>query len=85
MLKIIGTLCGLILGVVMFFNVFIRVDKKEQLTTDCFYYNAENHYLNYHSPYQDKDSWVSVPNVECEIKIDRPMIYITAKTIEGLI
>lgn len=25
----------------MFFNVFIRVDDKEQLTTDCFYYNVK--------------------------------------------
>lgn len=41
----------------MFFNVFILIDDKEQLTTDCFYYNAENHYLDYHLPYQDKDGW----------------------------
>ena len=46
----------------MFFNVFIQIDNKEQLTTDCFYYNAESHYLNYHSPYQDKDGWCSVSN-----------------------
>lgn len=39
----------------MFFNVLIQVDRKEQFTTDCFYYNAEGHYLNYHSPYQDTD------------------------------
>ena len=66
----------------MFFNVFIQIDKKEQLTTDCFYYNAENHYLNYHSPYQDKDCWNTVSNVECEIKVDRPMIHIKATTIK---
>lgn len=66
----------------MFFNVFIRIDDKEQLTTDCFYYNAENHYLNYHSPYQDKDCWISVSNVKCEIKVDRPMIHIKATTIK---
>ena len=66
----------------MFFNVFIQINEKEQLTTDCFYYNAECHYLNYHSPYQDEDSWCSVSNVECEIKVDRPMIYIYAKTIK---
>ena len=29
----------------MFFNVFIQIDKKEQLTTDCFYYNVEWHYV----------------------------------------
>lgn len=66
----------------MFFNVFIQIDRKEQFTTDTFYYNAESHYLNYHSPYQDKDGWVSVPNVECEIKTDKPLIYIYAKTIK---
>lgn len=65
----------------MFFNVYITIDDKEQLTTDCFYYNAENHYLNYHSPYQDKDGWCSVSNVECKIIKDRPMFYIYAKTI----
>ena len=54
----------------MLFNVIIYIDDKEKLLTDCFYYNAENHYLNYHSPYQDKDGWVSVPNVECEIKVE---------------
>ena len=32
----------------MFFNVFIQIDRKEQFTTDTFYYNAESHYLNYH-------------------------------------
>ena len=67
----------------MFFNVFIKVDNKEQLTTDCFYYNAENHCLNYHPPYQGKDDWCTVSNVECEIKVDKPMVYITAKTIKG--
>lgn len=66
----------------MFFNVFIQIDKKEQLTTDCFYYNAENHYLNYHLPHQDKDAWCSISNVECEIEIDRPLIFIYAKTIK---
>lgn len=66
----------------MFFNVFIKIDDKEQLTTDCFYYNAESHYLNYHLPYQDKDDWNSVLNVECEVKIDKPMIYVHAKTIK---
>ena len=65
----------------MFFNVLIQVDRKEQFTTDCFYYNAEGHYLNYHSPYQDTDIWCTVPSVECEIKVDGPMIYIHAKTI----
>ena len=44
---------------------------------------AENHYLNYHSPYQDKDSWGFIPNVECEIKMDKPLIYIYAKTIKN--
>lgn len=66
----------------MFFNVFILIDDKEQLTTDCFYYNAENHYLDYHLPYQDKDGWESVSNVECVIKVNSPMIYIYAKTIK---
>ena len=33
-------------------------------------------------PYQDKDSWCSISNVECEIKMDKPMIYITAKTVK---
>ena len=66
----------------MFFNVFIQVDKKEQLTTDCFYYDVANHYLNYHVPYQDKDGWCSISNVECEIKMDKPLIYIYAKTIK---
>ena len=66
----------------MFFNIFIQIDKKEQLTTDCFYYNAENHCLNYHSPYQDKDGWCSIPNVECEIEMDKLFIYINAKTIK---
>lgn len=66
----------------MFFNVFIQLDNKEQFTTDCFYYNAENHYLNYHSPYRHEYDWISIPNVECEIKVDRPMIYIHAKIIK---
>ena len=66
----------------MFFNVYIQVDEKEYLLTDCFYYNAENHYLNYHSPYQGKDGWISISNVECEIKVDRPIIYINTKTIK---
>ena len=66
----------------MFFKIFIQIDKKEQLTTDCFYYNAENHYLNYHSLYQDKDGWCSIPNVECEIEMDNSLIYIYAKTIK---
>ena len=35
----------------MFCNVFIEIDEKEKLTTDCFYYNEEKHYLNYHRPY----------------------------------
>lgn len=65
----------------MVFNVFIQVDKKEQLITDCFYYNAENHYLNYHSPYQDKDSWCCIYNVECKVEVVRPFICIYAKTI----
>lgn len=65
----------------MFFNVLIKVDNKEQLLTDCFYYNEENHYLNYHSPYQDKDSWVGVSDVECEIEVDKPIIYVHAKPI----
>ena len=64
----------------MFFNVFIQIDKKEQCITDCFYYNAEEHFLNYHIPYQN-DVWATISNVECEIKIDRPMFYIYAKTI----
>lgn len=68
----------------MFFNIYIQIDNKEQLTTDCFYYNAEKHYLNYHVPYQDKDSWFAVPNVDCEIKIDKPLIYIYAKKNQGV-
>ena len=64
------------------FNVFIQVDKKEQLLTDWFYYNTEHHYLKYHSPYHDNDCWGYASNVECEIKVDRPMIYIYAKTIK---
>lgn len=67
----------------MFFNVFIKIDGRDQLTTDCFYYDAERHYLNYHCPYQDKDGWISVSNVECKIQVDRPMIYIQAKTLKG--
>lgn len=65
----------------MFFNVFIEIDKKEKLTTDAFYYNEEKHYLNYHSPYNDKYKWETISNVKCEITVDRPMIYISAKTI----
>ena len=65
----------------MFYNVFIVIDNKEHFITDYFYYNAENHYLNYHSPYSYRNGWCSVSNVECEIKIDKPMIYIHAKTI----
>lgn len=38
----------------MFFNVFIKIDEKEKLITDVFYYNEEKHYLNYHLPYNDK-------------------------------
>ena len=65
----------------MFFNVFIEIDKKEKLTTDAFYYNEEKHYLNYHLPYNDKYKWETISNVKCEITVDRPMIYISAKTI----
>lgn len=47
----------------------------------CFYYDVANHYLNSHVPYQDKDSWCSISNVECEIKMDKPLIYIYAKKL----
>ena len=43
---------------------------------------SESFGIETYSPYQDKDAWCSVSNVECEIKVDRPMIYIYAKTIE---
>jgi hypothetical protein len=66
----------------MFFNVFIQIDEKEMFVTDCFYYNAESHYLNYHLPYQDKDGWRSVSNVECKITVNRPMVCVYAKTIK---
>lgn len=66
----------------MFFNVFIEIDEKEKLTTDCFYYNEEKHYLNYHLPYQYNDKWETISNVKCEITVDRPMIYISTKTIK---
>lgn len=65
----------------MFFNVLIRLDN-ETFNTDCFYYNAKEHYLRYHTPYQDKGCWPTIRNVECEIKVDRPMIHVTAKTIK---
>ena len=64
----------------MFCNVFIEIDEKEKLTTDCFYYNEEKHYLNYHRPYGGE--WDTTSNVKCEITVDRPMIYISAKTIK---
>lgn len=67
----------------MVFNVYINIDDKEQCNTDCFYYNAEHHHLTYHAPYQD--GWIPVPNVECEIKIDRPMIHIKATTIKAVV
>ena len=67
----------------MFFNVLIRLDENETFNTDCFYYNAKEHYLRYHSPYRDKPSvWTTVSNVECQIKVDRPMIHVTATTIK---
>lgn len=61
------------------FNVFIQVDKKEQFLTDCFYYNAEGHYLNYRLLQGD---WHCIHNVECKVEVVRPFICIYAKTIE---
>lgn len=66
----------------MTFNVLIQIGKKEQMLTDCFYYNAEKHYLNYHVPYQDNESWEHVPNVDCEITVVKPFMYVRAKATE---
>ena len=67
----------------MFFNVIITIDDKEKLNTDCFHYNAEKHYLKYHVPFQDKDSWVTVSNVECDFGPFKPPLYfVYAKTIK---
>jgi hypothetical protein len=66
----------------MFFNVFIKIDDDEIFNTDCFYYNAKKHRLYYHLQHQDKDGWIHVSNVECKIQVDKPMIYVTAKTIK---
>ena len=66
----------------MFFNVIIYIDDKEVCNTDTFYYNSEKHYLNYHSPYQDKDGWNSISNVICDIKVDTFIIYIKATSIK---
>lgn len=68
----------------MFSNVLVRIDDdNEVFTTDCFYYNAKEHYLRYHLPYRDKPSvWSTISNVKCIIETSRPMIYITAKTIK---
>lgn len=68
-------------GVNYVFNVFIEIDEKEKLTTDVFYYNEEKHYLSFHLPYNYNDNWETISNVKCEITVDRPMIYISAKTI----
>ena len=68
-------------GVNYVFNVFIEIDEKEKLTTDVFYYNEEKHYLSFHLPYNYNDNWETISNVKCEITVDRPMIYISTKTI----
>ena len=62
----------------MFFNVFISVDDKVKLTADSFSYHADSHSLLYHVA---DVGWNEFHNVECEISVDRPLIYIKVKTL----
>lgn len=65
----------------MFFNVLVNVDNIEQFVTDWFYYNEKEHYLSYHHAYCMGNNYRTISDVECEIKVDRPMIYVHAKPI----
>lgn len=49
-------------------NHIIIQTEKEMFSTDCFYYNKEKHYLNYHVLYSDDGrEWGTISNVDCEI------------------
>ena len=48
-------------------NIIVQTEK-EMFNTDCFYYNKEKHYLNYHVLYSDDSrEWGTISNVNCEI------------------
>ena len=66
----------------MFFNVLIEVDEKKAFNTDCYIYDAEKHSLSVHVPHQTTNSWLDIENVKCEIRVDRPLVYINVKTIK---
>lgn len=66
----------------MFFNVLIKVDDLEQFVTDWFYYNEKEHYLCYHCTDAMGNNYRTIPNVECEIEVDKPMIFVYAKSVK---
>ena len=50
-------------------NHIIIQTEKEMFSTDCFYYNKEKHYLNYHivCASDSDEAWATISNVDCEI------------------
>ena len=49
-------------------NHIIIMTENEIFNTDSFYYNKDEHYINYHIPYGDSDSWGHKNNIKCTIE-----------------
>ena len=61
----------------MFNNVYIETSK-EELLTYTFCYDKELHKLKF--PLANGE-WVTMEDVDCVIKIDRPMVYVSVTRI----
>lgn len=60
----------------MFNNVYVETST-DKLLVNTFWYNSEKHMLKI--PLPMSDNILTMENVECDIKTDKPMIYITVK------
>ena len=64
----------------MFNNVYIETST-DKLLVNTFWYNSEKHMLKI--PLPMSDNILTIKNVECDIKTDKPMIYITVRPYKG--
>lgn len=63
----------------MFCNVYIDVVGESQLITDYFVYDNIKHRLMYRQPFQNERPFCILSDVDCDIKIDRSLIFIKVK------
>ena len=64
----------------MFNNVYVETST-DKLLVNTFWYNSEKHMLKI--PLPMSDNILTMENVECDIKTDKPMIYITVRPYKG--